>query len=170
MRVFIFAAVLIVCCSQTACLAASAQPYSALVSGQQVGIAGSTTWEYSLTNTSSSSSYTVWLLAIELDEATEITGVTSPQGWWCDWTIPHFISWMYVTGELPAGATQTGFQAQLSDAPEFQSWTVMFNNIDTGESPSECGIVSAAVPEPTSIMTLFMGIAGLAGLIKRKAA
>ncbi len=169
MRLFIFAAVCIACFTQTICLAASTQPYSALVFGQQINIAGPTTWEYTLTNTSSSSNYTVWLFALEVDENTDVLSVVTPSGWWSDSTVEHFISWMYVSGELPAGESQAGFQAQFSQKPELQSWTVMFNNIDTGESPSECGFV-AAVPEPSSIIALLAGIGGLAGLKKRKAA
>jgi hypothetical protein len=167
MRALTIAAMLIICCSPAMRLDASAQQYSAQVFGQPVTI-GSNTWEYSLTNTSPITDYTVWLLAIELDEATDVISTPSPTGWACDTSVPHFISWMYIASELPAGQSQAGFTADLSKTPEYQLWTVMFNNIrNPGESPSDCGKLGA-VPEPASLVGLLAGISSIIGLKLRR--
>ncbi|MHB9036534.1 MAG: PEP-CTERM sorting domain-containing protein [Armatimonadota bacterium] len=169
MRAFIIAAILIACCTQAWCLEANAQPYSALVLGEPLNVAGPSIWDYTLTNTSPNTSYTVWLLAIEIDEATEVVNINSPRGWACDWSVPHFISWMYVTGELSTAQSQIGFQAEFSQVPEYQTWTVMFNNTDNpGESPTDFGTVATSLPEPSSVVALMLGVTALAGLKNRK--
>ncbi|MCE5315231.1 MAG: PEP-CTERM sorting domain-containing protein [Armatimonadota bacterium] len=166
MRAFLIAAILVACCIPAWCV----QEYSALVVGAPVDIANPTSWIYTLTNTSSSSSFTVWLLAIEIDEGTDVTNIHSPSGWSCDWSVPHFINWMYVSGELPAGESLSGFQADYSREPELQSWTVMFNNTDNpGETPTDFGTVSLlSVPEPSSIVALLVGVTALCGRKRRK--
>ncbi|MEN6357080.1 MAG: PEP-CTERM sorting domain-containing protein [Armatimonadota bacterium] len=169
MRALIIAAILIVCCTPMMCLPIGAQQYSALVLGQPVDVGDPSVWAYTLTNSSTSLSYTAWLLAIEVDESTDVLNVSSPSGWICDTTVPHFISWMYLTDELSAGDTETGFQARFSNAPAYQSWTVMFNNTDNpGESPSESGSVDTAVPEPASVIALIVGVISLAGAKMRR--
>lgn len=168
MRALIIAAMLIACCCLAICPQTCAQQYSALVNGQPAGV-GSNTWEYSLTNTSSNINYTVWLLAIEIDEGTNVISTHSPTGWACDTTVPHFISWMYVASELPAGQSQPGFTANFSTAPAYQLWTVMFNNTENpGESPSDYGTLETVVPEPVSMVGLVMGIASLISLKVRR--
>ncbi|MCE5323731.1 PEP-CTERM sorting domain-containing protein [bacterium] len=169
MRALIIAAILIVCCGPAMCQAIGAQQYSALVMGQPVDIGDPSAWVYTLTNTSASANYTIWLLAIEVDESTDVLNVSSPSGWACDTSVPHFISWMYVTNELYAGESENGFQAEYSAAPAYQSWTVMFNNIDNpGESPSEFGVLETAVPEPASMIAMLVGITSLVGVKMRR--
>lgn len=181
MRALLFAAAfVIICCS---CAVASLlepadTPYSAQVVGTQTA-PGSNTWAYTVTNTSSSSKYVAWLLSIEVDpislvlpeEAAEIVTYSGVTGW-----APSFdpavgkntINWFTFTRELPAGESQIGFQLTFNRVPQFQNWTVMFDNVENaGEAPVAFGDIQS-VPEPTGIAALALGLTALAGVLRRR--
>lgn len=175
----IAAAFMILCCS---CALASLMepadaPYSAEVIGTQAA-PGSNTWNYTVTNTSLSSSYVVWLLSIEVDpidmvspdQAAEILNYTNVPGWIASFDPEvgkNTINWFTYSRDLPAGESQIGFQITFSKAPQYQSWTAMLNNIENaGETPVVFGNVQT-IPEPMGIAALLCGLTALAGIRRR---
>jgi len=125
------------------------------------------TWIYTMHNTSASQEYTLWLIGLEVDEQTEVLNTVTPVGWSVDTdSQPHFITWMYYAGEIEAGGTQTGFQAQFTCAPAFQNFTALMSNNETGEAPTVDGIVT--LPEPAGIAILLTGLAPLVAFTLRR--
>jgi len=144
------------------------QLYSAEVTAAPVGAPGSNTWAYTAYNTSASSDYALWLLAIEVDELCDVLSVVSPPGWGADYSSqPHFITWIYFAGEVPAGASASGFEATFSCQPLLQTYSVMFDNINNpGETPVDYGEVS--IPEPAGAAVLLAGFLSGGALILRR--
>jgi len=144
-----------------------AVPYSAEVVGTKVNVAGQCTWTYKVSNTSTSSDYSLWLFAVQVDEGADVISATCPSGWIADTdSMPHFITWEYFASEMPAGTFKTGFDVEFNRDPVSQVYTAMFDNTATGESPSVDGVV--LTPEPAGIAALLTGLAPLAGLIARR--
>ncbi len=149
------------------CAGASADlPY-----GAEIVAAKSTTtpdtWVYTVRNTSTGPQYVLWVFGIEVDEETNVLGTVTPAAWSVDdESDPHFMTWMYLTGELEAGGSQTGFEATFTCTPAFQSFTAMFNNNDTGEAPVVDGDV--ILPEPTGALVLLTGLAPVAAVAIRR--
>lgn len=150
------------------CAGASADlPY-----GAEVLAAKSTTipntWVYTVYNTSTAPQYVLWIFGIEVDEDTNVLSTLTPAGWIVDdQSDPHFITWMYLSGELGAGDSQTGFAATFTGTPAFQSFTAMFNNNETGEAPVVDGPVRP-VPEPTGALVLVTGLAPVVAAVARR--
>lgn len=172
MRALLTAAVLLaVLCGITTtawCQLSGAQPYSALVVGSRTAGIASVSWSYNVTNTSSSDVYALWLIAIEVDDASDVLAVASPDGWVADHTSQaHFITWINFVGDIRAGESQGGFQATFSAEPTSQSYSAMFDNIENpGETPVDFGIV--IVPEPASAAVLIVGLTSLIPFLSRR--
>ena len=149
------------------CQEPGGQPYSAEVVGAIVSSGVSETWAYTVTNTSQNPVYRLWLLAIEVDEATDVDSVLGPAGWAVDDSQPHFVTWIDFAGEVAAGESQDGFEVTFSGPPAYQMYSVMFDNIeDPGETPVDFGIV--LIPEPTSACALLAGLLPLGALLVRR--
>lgn len=150
------------------CAGASADlPYGAeILAAKSITIPN--TWIYTVRNTSTSQNFVLWIFGIEIDEDTEVLSTVTPAGWSVDdQSDPHFITWLYLTGELEAGESQTGFAATFTRTPLFQSFTAMFANNETGEAPVVEGIVRP-VPEPASAVVLLAGLAPTAAAARRR--
>ena len=143
------------------------QPYSALVVGTQVAPA---TWAYEVHNTSSSAVYGLWLVAIEVDEATDPNDVVGPAGWGIDDTQPHFVTWINFAGEIAAGASESGFQIVFNKQPDYQLYSVMFaNSENAGETPVDFGsVMMISAPEPSSALALVAGALSLGAFVRRR--
>jgi len=128
------------------------QSYGAQVVGERLATAGPVTWTYTLRNTSATSNYAIWLLAIEADESADSISVAAPEGWAADASMPHMVTWICFKGELGAGGQVSGFEITFSSQPITQSWSAMFNNNETGETPVDFGNVIVA--EPSGIFTM----------------
>ena len=121
------------------------QPYSATVFGSRIANRVQEEWTYTLANTSDDANYTVWLLQIEVDEATQALSAVKPTGWAVDLSVPNFVTWIATGKELTKGEVNDGFGITFSANPEYQNWSAMFNNIgDPSECPSDGGIVRMA--------------------------
>lgn len=176
MRAFMLASALLAvmfCCSATAwCLVLSdEQPYGAAVYGSRVEGVASQSWLYQVTNTSLDNRYSIWLLAVEVDENCDVLGATSPDGWASDWqSQPHFVMWICLGDELPQGGTQGGFGIDYSTEPAYQMYSVMFDNVENpGDTPVDFGNVqTSSVPEPASLAAIMVGLSSLAGIALRK--
>jgi len=175
MRAFMLASALLAamfCRGATAwCLDLSEQPYGASVMGTRLGGAASQSWLYQVTNTSLEDRYTIWLLAVEVDEDCDVLGATSPNGWSADWeSQPHFVMWICFGSEVPQGVIQGGFGIDYSTEPVSQMYSVMFDNAeDPGDTPVDFGNVQTSpVPEPASLATMIFGLSSLAGIMLRK--
>ena len=126
------------------------------------------TWIYTVHNTSTAPQYVLWVFGIEVDDQTDVLSTLTPAGWSVDTeSQPHFITWMYLSGELEAGGSRTGFEAAFTGAPTFQSFTALFNNDETGEAPVVDGIVRAA-PEPSGAAILLTGLVPIAAAVLRR--
>jgi len=127
------------------------------------------TWIYTVHNTSTAPQYVLWVFGIEVDDQVDVLSTLTPAGGSVDdESQPHFITWMYLSGELEAGGYRTGFAATFSGAPAYQTFTAMFNNNDTGEAPVVDGVVRA-MPEPTGALALLAGLASIASAaLKRR--
>ncbi len=171
MRVFITAAAVIavlICCGPVYSQQGG-QPYSALVIGQPTPESQGLFWNYSIFNTSSSSEYGVWLLAVEVDENVNVIGAFSPIGWQVDTEIPHLITWICMSGYVSHGETQVGFAAAFDKEPVFQGWAVMFRNQeDPSETPVDFGEVASVVPEASGLVVILTGIAPILATLRRK--
>ncbi len=150
------------------CAAANADlPY-----GAEIFAANSTTnpntWIYTVHNTSTAPQYVMWVFGIEVDEQTNVLSTVTPSRWSVDdESDPHFITWMYLSGELEPGDSCTGFTATFTGTPAFQNFTAMFNNSETGASPCIEGIVNT-VPEPAGIAVLLTGLTPIAAAAVRR--
>ena len=147
--------------------ASAALPY-----GAEILAAKSTTipntWIYTVHNTSTAPQFVLWVFGIEVDEETNVLGTATPAGWSVDdESDPHFITWMYWSGELEAGGSRTGFEATFTGTPAFQSFTALFNNNDTGEAPVVDGVVTPT-PEPAGALVLLTGLAPFAAATIRR--
>ena len=172
MRAFLPAAALlgVLCgsCTTAWCLQPGEQPYSALVVGTRTAGAASVTWAYEVINTSSSDVYNLWLVAIEVDDDSDLLAAVSPAGWIADHTSqPHFVTWINFVSEIPAGQSETGFEVTFSAEPAYQTYSAMFNNIENpGETPVDFGDV--LVPEPASAAALMVGLTSLVAFLFRR--
>ncbi|MCL5104663.1 MAG: hypothetical protein M1133_11210 [Armatimonadetes bacterium] len=173
MRALLVAVVVVVVASISTvawCQLPGEQPYNAQVWGSPLKVAGPEAWSYTVTNTSTSLNYTVWLVSIEVDEGAEINNVYTPVGWAADWSEPHFITLISTSTDLAAGQSKSGFVAEYSSRPVYQNWSAMFNNIaDPFESPTTGGSVLTNLPEPGSLAVLIVGLGFAAGLARRRA-
>lgn len=173
MRAFMLASALLAlmfCCSATAwCLEVGEQPYGASVWGTRVGSVASQSWIYQVTNTSADERYTIWLLAVEVDEACDVLGATSPDGWAADWqSQPHFVMWICLASEVPQGVSQGGFGIDYSTEPAYQMYSAMFDNVENpGDTPVDFGNVQT-IPEPASLATVLVGLSSLVGVVIRR--
>lgn len=170
MRILAIAALLVVSFSCSAAWSLESEPFSALVAGVAVDPAGQT-WEYTLTNTSSSPDYSIWLFQIDTDVENYVISTASPAGWQAntDPQTPNLVTWLYTnaSGGLQAGAKLTGFRASFQSRPLKQSWTVMFDNAALpGDTPVAYGDIMT--PEPGALPALLAGIIALKGAISRK--
>ncbi len=159
----------ILCCLWMAvvCSSASAELFSAAIYGEQIGPPNSFKWKYTLVNTSADNNYVAWLMAIAVDEGTEVLNVMSPKGWSSDTSIPSFITWMGISGNVPAGNALGGFVAEFSKDPGVQTWSIMFVNLqNSDESPVEVG--SVITPEPGTFAAIATGLIALGGALKRR--
>jgi len=164
-------AALILVIGLAVCASASADlPYCAEIVATKSTTAPNT-WIYTVNNTSTAPQYALWVFGIEVDENTSVLSTITPAGWTVDdESDPHFITWIYMAGELEAGGSRTGFAATFTGTPAFQGFTAMFDNTDTGESRVMDGMVSGA-PEPSGALVLLTGLAPLvaAGMRRRRA-
>ena len=167
MRALLVASALVCCGLPASCEEAGGQPYSAMVVGAVVSSDMSETWTYTVTNTSQNPVYALWLMAIEVDEATDVASVVGPPGWAVDDSQPHFVTWIDFAGEVAAGASQTGFEVTFSGSPAYQMYSVMFDNTENpGETPVDFG--SVLIPEPASACALLVGLVSLGALRVRR--
>lgn len=145
------------------------EPFSARVDGTPAVSVVGNAWSYTLCNTSSSPSYTIWLLQVEVDTGNAIASIASPAGWSAsiDDQTPNLVTWFCGPTSLAAGCSQDGFRAVFHSEPVRQGWTVMFDNADIpGDTPVSYGDVT--VPEPSSIVALLAGLVPMAGLARRR--
>lgn len=134
------------------------------------GAPSSNSWTYMVRNTSSASYYSLWVFTIEVDNLCGVSSTVTPDGWSVD-TIsePHFITWMYQMGDVPAGGAFSGFQATFTSAPQSQTYTALFDDDLNFTCPyTEGQVTVAAVPEPASLLVLLTGFGPLAALALRR--
>lgn len=152
------------------CSGAWTDAWSAGVTGTP-GAPGSNSWTYAVRNTSTASYYSLWVFTIEVDDVCGVSSTVTPDGWSVDTdSEPHFITWMYQTGELAAGKEVTGFQATFTSEPRSQAYTALFNDSLNFTCPYTEGPVTlvGAVPEPGSLLVLLTGCGPLAALALRR--
>jgi hypothetical protein len=145
------------------------EPFSARVEGTPAVSDAGNAWSYTLCNTSSSPSYTIWLMQVEVETGNAVVSVASPAGWSAsiDDQMPNLVTWFCGPTSLAAGCSQNGFRAVYSSEPVRQGWTVMFDNADIpGDTPVSYGDVS--MPEPGSIVALLAGLVPVAHLARRR--
>ena len=151
------------------CSAAWTEAWSAEVYAYP-GAPGSNSWTYTVRNTSAASYYSLWVFTIEVDDLCGVSSTVAPDGWSVD-TIsePHFITWMYQTGDIPAGEGFFGFEATYTSAPRSQAYTALFDDYLNFTCPyTEGQVIVAAVPEPASLLTLLIGCGPLGALTLRR--
>lgn len=166
MRALLTAALILIAGLGIWSAACAGLPYSADVVAARGAAAD--TWLYTVSNTSTLPQYVLWIVAIEVDDQIDVSSVVTPYGWTADIdSQPHFITWMYMAGELEAGETQSGFEACFSGTPALQTYTALFDNSETGEAPCADGIVRTA-PEPTGVAVLLTGLAPVAAFALRR--
>lgn len=177
MRAFMLASALFVvlCLSGAAawCYEFGEVPYGASVVGTPPSGTASLSWTYRVTNTSAFDRYTLWLVAIEVDEDTEVLGAISPDGWAVDYeSQPHFVTWMCYATELPRDTSQDGFGITFDGQPGYQMYSAMFTNTENpGDTPVDFGDVilgAGQTPEPTSAAALVLGLSSIVGIRLRK--
>ncbi|MCE5198693.1 MAG: PEP-CTERM sorting domain-containing protein [Armatimonadota bacterium] len=179
MRAIIIATSMIIilcCCTAAWCQDPDTPSYSARVIGTRLDVAGSCVWQYTLLNSSIDPSYTVWLLGISVNE--EASAISAPEfeGWVSDVeTDPHFITWMYGTGELAAGESENRFIVEFDTEPVTQSWTVLFNyttpegNVEMASEVGDVQVQVTETPEPGSIAALALGLMTMGvGFIRKR--
>lgn len=172
------------------CLATAAftQPYGARVTCKQLS---PNTWDYTIYNTSTSQDYCLYEIALESGPV----DVTLPNGWWADWNGKDGWHWMnsspngeptsnsYVSGVnyesgdyvcIAPGEMLSGFVYHyaypLTYAQIERVWWAYFFTPSGGMEWCS-GYVEpedTTVPEPTSIITLTIGLIPLGGLILRR--
>jgi len=126
------------------------------------------TWIYTVHNTSTVPQYVLWVFGIEVDDQVEVLSTVTPAGWSVDAeSDPHFITWMYLSGELEAGGSRTGFEARFTGTPASQTFTAMFSNNETGEAPVVDGVVRG-MPEPMGVLVLLAGLTPIAAAALRR--
>lgn len=161
----------------SACTAAwcqqSASPYNARIIATQVGNSDSTVWNYTVSNTSIVPSYTLWLIAIEVDEGNDALSVLKPAGWSSDpndeLSPTNLISWMAYGENIAANDSLSGFQATYASVPLTQTFSVMFDNSETNESGIMDGVVEVSVaPEPANVAILLTGLASAVALKQKQ--
>ena len=166
MRAWLKAAVILVLGLGICSAVCASLPYSADITAIKSTTIPNT-WIYTISNTSTSPQYVLWLVGIEVDEETDVLNTVTPVGWSVDIeSQPHFITWIYQSGELEAGDVQGGFTASFSCTPAFQSFTALMNNAETGEAPCVDGNV--LTPEPTGAAILLAGLAPMAAFALRR--
>ena len=118
-------------------------PYSADIIATRIGGPDLTVWNYQVNNTSTDTGYTLWLVAIQVDADNDVLSVSVPTGWSANpndpLSPPNLISWMSDTADIPAGGFIDTFQATYASKPLSQDFSVMFENVETGDS----GLVEA---------------------------
>ncbi len=168
MRTLAIAALLVVSFGCPAAWSLELEPFSALVTGVALD-STEQMWEYTLTNTSSSSDYSIWLLQIETDVENRAVSTASPAGWQTitDPQTPNLVTWICGVSGLQAGTKLTGFRVLFQSRPLRQNWTVIFDNIALpGDTPVAYGEV--IMPEPGGLMALLSGIIALKCAISRR--
>ena len=135
------------------------------------GAPGSNTWTYTVRNTSTASYYSLWVFTIEVDDLCNVSSTVTPSGWSVD-TIsePHFITWMYQTGAVPAGEGCAGFSATFTSAPQSQAYTALFNDDLYFTCPYTEGqvTVAATTPEPAGALVLLSGCGPVVAFMLRR--
>jgi len=160
----VFALAAGLCGCPTAWSAPTAEPYSAVVTGAP---GGPNEWLYTVTNASSSTDFSIWLLQIEVDDRAYVESVSSPSGWTANLDVPFLIMWMTGSDYVPAGEPLSGFRAQFSSQPAYQCWTVMFKNAAVqGEYPVDFGNV--LVSEPAAYLAILTGLASIAARLGKR--
>lgn len=147
------------------------EPYNAQVLGIPTGSSSLTSWTYTVTNTSPSPDYTIWLVQIEVDEGTKVVSALGPSGWATMYEpgTESYVMWFCTSADLPVGESLGGFRANFDSEPAYQSWTAQFNNTQNpGENP--VGFGSVLTPEPGGIAAMLMGLAPFAWLTLRRRA
>lgn len=142
-------------------------PYGAQVVAVQ-STSAPYTWTYTVRNTSILPQFTLWGFAIEVDKQTDPLNIVTPGGWIVNTDQEHLVTWMYMSGELQPGSKKAGFQATFGGSPAFQRFTAMFDNAETGESPSTIGMVETSLPEPAGAAVLLTGFAPFVGYALRR--
>lgn len=166
MRAWLTAALILVAGLGICTAGVASLPYSVDVSATKSTTIPNT-WIYTVCNTSPSPQYVLWLVGIEVDDGTDVLKTVTPAGWTADTeSQPHFITWMYQSGELGSGEMRTGFTAQFNGTPAFQNFTALMNNSETGEAPCLDGVVS--VPEPAGAAVLLTGLSPLTAFALRR--
>lgn len=151
------------------CSATLAEAWNAEVHGLP-GLPGSNSWSYTVRNTSTEYQYLLWVFAIEVDDLCDVVSTTTPAGWSVDTeSQPHFITWMYQSGEVAPGEQCSGFEATFTTAPLFQTYTALFSDDLNFTCPNTEGPVTvAAAPEPAGLLVLLTGCGPLAALAFRR--
>lgn len=144
-------------------------PFSADVTGVSSDPLVTTSWIYTICNSSASQDYSIWLLQIEVDAGASVVSASSPKGWTAsiDAQMPNLVTWFCTSGYLQPQAQVTGFSAVFACSPIRQGWTVMFDNAAVpGDTPVVVG--EMVMPEPGSAAAMLAGLACFAGLARRR--
>ncbi len=151
------------------CSAALAEAWSAEVYAYP-GSPGSNSWTYTVRNTSSSPYYSLWVFSIEVDGDCDVSSTVTPDGWSVDSiNQPHFITWMYQTDAVAAGAQFSGFEAVFSSAPTSQEYIALFYDDLNFTCPTADGPVTvAATPEPAGLLVVLGGCGPLLALARKR--
>lgn len=151
------------------CSVALAEDWSAEVYASP-GAPGSNSWTYAVHNTSAAPYYGLWVFTIEVDQLCTVSSTVTPHGWSVDTlSEPHYITWMYQTGDVAAGAGFSGFEATFSLAPQSQAYTALFCDDLNFTCPYTEGLVTViAAPEPAGMLILATGCGPLIALALRR--
>jgi hypothetical protein len=148
----------------------AAGPYGARVIGAPADPISQNVWNYTFVNSSSSTDYSVWLVQVDVDADTFVTGAGAPAGWTAYFEQPnpdHFVTWMCGSPGLQMNDEVTGFQAVFNRQPTYQGWSAQFSDsADPDALLSDSGEVMIA--EPGGCAALLTGLISVTAFAMRR--